>query len=243
MTEKPPSRRDPIIARREGGVSEPRQETYSEVVAKVDTPKKGGRLTLMVIVFLVVGLVGLAGFSWQQSQAQAILQQRFDDLAAKIDSTDESLNQSGAALSIKLADQQTELSKHWSEIKKLWGVSNDRNKKSIDALKSATAGLKKNYQTLSKTTASNKASQKKLAAQVNETGGASLATAARIDEVDELLGKFAGAQQQASKAMERKQLLFESRLRANERAIESIDAFRKQTNQTLDRLQQNPAIL
>ena len=56
---------------------------------------------------------------------------RFDELESRLMSTDESVSQSGAALQLKLSKHESDLKRHWSEIRKLWGVSNDRNKTNI----------------------------------------------------------------------------------------------------------------
>lgn len=252
MTEKNVPRRDPIVARRDGDLGEPSQVHNRDSFAGSDSgrignakpgkAKTGSPLLLLIIILLSFCLGGLGWFSWQQSHAQALLQQRFDDLAAKIDSTDESLSQSGAALSVKLSDQQAELTKHWSEIKKLWGVANDRNKKAISAVeKSIAQGIKERRQ-LEKTLSATGADQKKLTARLSELGSDSLATVARLDELDERVGRLGDSQQKVLQSVDQKQRGFESRLRDTENAIKSIDAFRRQTNQSLDALRQVPAI-
>ncbi|MBV1931072.1 MAG: hypothetical protein KUG71_05080 [Porticoccaceae bacterium] len=252
MTEKNVPRRDPIVARRDGDLGEPTQAHNPDSFAGSDNDRRGNGkpgkaktgspLLLFVTLLLSICLGGLGWFSWQQSQAQALLQQRFDDLAAKIDSTDESLSQSGAALSVKLSDQQAELTKHWSEIRKLWGVANDRNKKAISAVEQSIAQSIKKRQKLEKTVSATGADQKKLTARLDELGSDSLATVARYDELDERVGRLSDSQQKVLQLVDQKQRGFESRLLDTEKAIKSIDAFRRQTNQSLDALRQVPAI-
>ncbi len=257
--------REPIVARRDGDVRAPRRDNrkntsesdfqddsqgdyqgsarrgsqgnYKESFARVDKPKTGGSLLIVLVILLAVGLAGLGWFAWQQSQAQAVLQQRFDELAGKIESTDESLNQSGAALSVKLLDHSKQLETQWSEIKKLWGVTNDRNKKAIEALQLAIAESDKAAQKLTKNLATLADADKKLSGKISELGSSSLAATARIDAVAERVDQLDGAQQRLRQVEERQRSL-ESRLKTNETAIESIDAFRRQTNQTLNTLRQ-----
>lgn len=257
--------REPIVARRDGDVRAPRrdnrkntsesgfpdgsqrdypdssrrgsQDNYKESFARVDKPKTGGSLLIVLVILLAVGLAGLGWFAWQQSQAQAVLQQRFDELAGKIESTDESLNQSGAALSVKLLDHSKQLETQWSEIKKLWGVTNDRNKKAIEALQLAVAESDKAAQKLTKNLGSLADADKKLSGKISELGSSSLAATARVDAVAERVDQLDGAQQRLRQVEERQRSL-ESRLKTNETAIESIDAFRRQTNQTLNTLRQ-----
>ncbi len=251
MAEENVPRRDPIVARRDGDLGEPPQvhnrdgfaDRHSSRIgntkpgkAKTDSP-----ILLLIILLLSVCLGGLGWFSWQQSQAQALLQQRFDDLAAKIDSTDESLSQSGAALSVKLSDQQTELTKHWSEIKKLWGVANDRNKKAINAVEESIAQSVTALQKLEKIVSTRGVEQKKLSARLDQLGSDTLATVARFDELDERVDRLSNSQQKILQSVDQKQRGFENRLMDTENAIKSIDAFRRQTNQSLDALRQAPA--
>ena len=242
MTDEKLLRRDPIVARRADDLGEPRQANYRDANQSIKEVKKNSVLMLVLIFVLTICLAGTAWFSWQQSQAQALLQYRFDDLAAKIESTDESLSQSGAALSIKLVDQQKELAKHWSEIKKLWGVSNDRNKKAITALQQADqAGTKKSVELTKKLSLLN-GEQIKLTTMMGELGSDSLASVAKIDEIGVRVDQLNGSQQKMNQSVEQRRRALDNRLRSVEKAIESIDSFRRQTNQTLDSMRQAPSV-
>lgn len=272
MAEDKFKQREPIVARRDSDVRAPRQDDRhgnssasgfqndaerdfqrgserglpgnKQSFARVDKPKTGGSVLVFLVILLALGLAGLAWFVWQQSQAQAMLQQRFDELAGKIESTDESLNQSGAALSVKLLDHSKQLETQWSEIKKLWGVANDRNKKAIEELQLAAAEsdkasqkLTKNLATLTNNLATLADADKKLSGRIGELGSGSLAATARIEAVAERVDQLDGAQQRLRQLEERQRAL-EGRLQTNETAIQSIDAFRRQTNQTLNTLRQ-----
>ena len=76
-------------------------------------------------------MLAVSWFGWQQYQQFVDLQQRFAVLDSRLNNTDESVNQSGAAMQINIGKHSEELKKHWSEIKKLWGVANDKNKTKI----------------------------------------------------------------------------------------------------------------
>lgn len=237
------SRREPIVARRDGDFTDAPEKGYQATFASVDAPesRRGGGVTWFVIVLLMLSLAGLAWFSWQQSQQQALLQKRFDTLAAKIDSTDQSLSQSGAALSVKLSDQQKELNKHWSEIKKLWGVANDRNKKSITSLESSVAAANQANKQLQKNLDSLQSRQARAAATLEELRSSVLVAGARVDEVAERVETARAGQQRLAQDVEQKLQGLESRLRASEKNMESVDAFRRQTNQTLEALRSGQA--
>lgn len=227
---------DPIVARRDGdlGGRPADKPRVSNTIAK--TANKPTTSIRLLAAILALGLVGLSWFSWQQSVQQAQLQQRFNELASKIDSTDELLSQSGTVLSIKLVEQQEELDKHWSEIKKLWGVANDRNRKAIKALEQTAAASVNKHRELANKLTSATAESRKLSAQIGKVGSDSLASVVRIDELDERIDQVYKASQKLRITVETKQRSFESRLRENEQAIEAIDAFRRQTNQSLEAL-------
>ena len=232
---------DPIVARRDG---DPHRQNVDKPRVSNSATKTPGKLTALmgpVMAILVVALIGLGWFSWQQSVQQALLQQRFNQLASKIESTDELLSQSGTALSVKLLTQQEELDNHWSEIKKLWGVANDRNKKAIKALEQADAVSASTHKKLTNGLAATVTEQQKLTGRMGEIGSESLASAVRIDELDERIEQVDKATQKLRDNLEPKQRSFESKLQANEKAIESIDAFRRQTNQSLEALRQSRA--
>lgn len=236
------SRREPIVARRDGNLTDAPPKGYQATFASVDPPKtrKGGGAVWVVMFLLILGLAGLGWFSWQQSQQQALLQKRFDELAAKIESTDESLSQSGAALSVKLSDQQKELEKHWSEINKLWGVANDRNKKSIKALQKSVAAADNANKQLQKSLDSLKSTHDKTASTLGELRSSILAAGAEVDEIAERVETALAGQQKLDRNVDQKLRGLESRLRTNEKAMESVDAFRRQTNQTLEALRSSP---
>lgn len=240
MTDDASSRREPIVARRDLDLGETKARKRIRATAGEDSASSGGGKFILAILLtaVTVGLVGLGWFSWQQSVHQALLQNRFDALAAKIESTDESLSQSGAALSVKLADQQQALEKHWSEIRKLWGVSNDRNKRSIKALEAAVAEAGKLNSKQSSDVAGLQKALQALSQKLAEQGGDSLAVTIRLDELDQRIGQLTKAQLALREALEAKQVALDRRIKASETAIDSIDAFRRQTNQTLNALRQ-----
>ena len=234
------------MARRDSDLTEAPARSYQATFASVEPPviRKGGNSGALwaVIVLLVLSLVGLGWFSWRQSQQQAVLQQRFDDLASKIDSTDESLSQSGAALSVKLTDHQKELEKHWSEIKKLWGVANDRNKKSIEALQASAAAADKTSKQLQKNLEGLQSKHDKVASTMGELRASVLASGARLDEIAERVEVATAGQQKYGRDIETKLQGLETRVRANEKAMEAVDAFRRQTNQSIEALRSSQMV-
>ena len=257
MTKDKSSRREPFIARRDESAplqadlsaqkKKPRPASFQTAAA----PKKFGFIVLCFIVALLsVCLAALSVFSWRQSQSQQYLLQRFEDLGGRLESSDESVAQSGAALLIKLSKQEDTLATHWSEIKKLWGVTNDRNKKAIKALQltdgETKKGLKKTQQTLAslQTNLSNvQALLKTVQADVKKASSASLVASAQTDDfhrqLTRLESKLKVVDSEAAslqKLIEKNRQSQSLRLTGFEQAVKSIDAFRRQTNEKFSRL-------
>ncbi len=257
MTKDKPSRREPFIARRDESAplqtdlaaqkKKPRPASSQPAAA----PKKLGFIVLCFIVALLsVCLAALSVFSWRQSQSQQYLLQRFEDLGGRLESSDESVAQSGAALLIKLNKQEETLATHWSEIKKLWGVTNDRNKKAIKALQLSDGetkkGLKKTQQTLASLQANLSSVQTRLKtvqADVKKVSSASLVASAQTDDFHRQLAslesKLKAVDSEAAslqKLIEKNRQSQSLRLTEFEQAVKSIDAFRRQTNEKFSRL-------
>ena len=208
---------------------------------------KGGLPTLALAVVVLVSL----GIIWKQSGEINELRSQFDELDALIKSTDESLSESGTALSLKLREQSETLDKHWSEIKKLWGVSYDRNRKAIEENKSlaekasATAGeaksaaeqakaaAAKQQQALAQATEANKALQselKALQASVKNLSNASLATTVQLEELEARLA--------AIDSLKKDLAGLKSRVADTEAGIKAMDVYRSQINQQLMQMRQ-----
>ena len=191
----------------------------------------GGGKVLIAIV--LAGLVGAAAFGGTQFVALSSnhndLQQRFEALESRLSSTDESVTQSGAAMQLKISTQADELKKHWSEIKKLWGVTNDINKGKIDSNKKDIVFLASKRAALEKSIANLSARVDKENRSLTNLSGNYLAISADIDAVNASMRKLSdkvAALQSSLSGIDRQ-------LKANAEAIESMDAFRRQTNQKI----------
>ena len=135
------------------------------------------------------------------------LQKSFNKLEANIISTD---------ITAQLGEQDSKLDKHWSEIKKLWGIAYDRNSKSIKKIKTSVAYQKQDIDSInSKLEKSNKS--------MNSLVNSSLATKL---EVNDLVLKI-GSQSEKS---------LEARILENEKAIKAIDAHRLSINRDIQQL-------
>lgn len=238
MTDNNNPRREPLVARRDVDVSAARPEKFRSPPSGPQAVKTS-KVLVFVVVLLMAGCAALAWFGWQQHQSHRTLQTRFDALSQKIQSTDASLSESGAALSVKLVDQEEEMKKHWSEIRKLWGVANDRNKNAIKSLEDTIAENTKSQKKLAGSIQEVVQAQKKLRTLVGELGGDSLAAVARIEEISERIDEVVSDQSVMRNSLEQKLRKVEQKIQAHDLAIESIDAFRRQTNAAISAIQQS----
>jgi len=194
----------------------------------------------LLIALLFIGLLGAGGFGWLQfdalSKNHTDLQQRFDALESRLSSTDESMSQSGAALQLKISKQGESLERHWAEIKKLWGVTNDINKGKIETNKKDIAFLATKRTAVEKSIAGLSARVDKENRSLTNLSGNYLAITADIDGINtaarNLSDKIASLEGALTK--------IDRQLKSNAEAIESMDAFRRQTNQKIYNLENKP---
>ena len=196
----------------------------------VSSGLSGGWAFLVWLALL--GLIGAAGFAWLEYQHlggkhQSLLQ-RFDALESRLSSTDESVTQSGAALQIKISRQGDDLAKHWSEIKKLWGVTNDINKGKIDKNRADVAFLSSQLIPL-------QAAVKKDSKIIDSLGESYLGFSADLDAANEHLRTYADGLNSIQKSL----ATTEAQIKNNAEAVESMEAFRRQINQKIYALEQD----
>lgn len=207
--------------------------------------KSIGLIWKFLVLILICGLGGLGYFFVEQTERLSLLQGRFDELEAKIVSTDESLNESGTALAVKLKDQGETLDKHWSEIKKLWGVSHDRNRKKIEVQEKTLAAQSKTVKNLQ---ASMSARKKEITALTGKVDKASQSMETVVNsslatklEMNDLVGQSQQINDQVNnleKSVESLKQNLSTRVAGNEEAINAIDAYRLQVNRDIQLLKQ-----
>lgn len=201
----------------------------------------GSRILVTILTLAVLGLAAYSIHLDQQStQARTAfenLQARFDHLEGQIMSTDESLSESGAAIQAKLREVD-------SEIRKLWGVANDRNRKAIEANEEAIKKLNASVSQVEETQRGQTGTISSLRSKVDgferNIGSANtevLAAKAEIEQIKERLNTVNAAAERIDATANRVNSL-DNRVRAHEEAIQSIDAFRRQTNQSLLQIRQ-----
>ncbi len=200
-------------------------------------------------LILAIGALAYSGYlTWQFTEAQKELvaaQNRVTNLEARLDLNSNESNETVDEIRDKLkwAD---------SEIRKLWGVSQDTNRKKITANEDALAALKKQVSATEKDAATARASANNIKTELEK----------RIAAMDKQLGASAAELQKSQKALqdlaangERLQSLsmdvqrvsqqlpglkdLAVRVKTNEDAIAAIDAYRRNINRDILQLKQS----
>lgn len=204
-------------------------------------PAKAKRSGMAVFAFLLalVG-IGTASFSvWQLQESQKALAAsngRIAELEARLNLTSTESDQSVTKIHEKLdwAD---------SEIRKLWGVAHDTNRKAI-------ATNKSDVQTVSKVANTAAADAKKanqlasshqstLSTLQTRTGEQQLVLTRATEEIDALEQRLREVTDQANalgSQVDELQNSLAPRVATNEEAIEAIDAFRRSANRDIQQL-------
>lgn len=248
-----PERDERISANRSNGPQpkpqkKSREATY-EPPKKTRAPNPLGKLATIALAFAFLALLALFAL---QHQNLASLQAQFSALQSKIDTTDESLNQSGAALGLRLQKQEemlkgqdSKIRTHFSEIDKLWAARKKINE-SLSELDGKLSSVDKKLAGFDKTIASTVNENKTLATKLRGD-----VEALRREVLSIKLG-IEGIEAQNDKALAKVATLdtelrnwraqTDKRLASTEEAIRAIDAFRRSTNAELLKLRgQTPA--
>lgn len=206
----------------------------------------------LAVVLLVVAVYLFREMQQVQAKLDATLDQssqQLGNLASQLSATDESLSQSSGKVRETLAF-------HDSEIRKLWDVSNKRNKDWIQANQAAIADMKKQYAAQAKTVAALQSeidalkkqnqqyvlqrnqmqTQLDLASEsVRQAEAAVAAHKKVVDQVGQILPPL-----KTLAALQAKGQGLEARLADIDAAIAAIDVYRRQVNTRLDRIEGTP---
>ncbi len=198
-------------------------------------PVKSG-LAVFALLVALIG-VGAAGFSvWQLQISQKKLNDaegRIAELEGRLNLTSSESDQSVTAIHEKLkwAD---------SEIRKLWGVSNDKNKKAIEQSKAAITKLKSDVKTAS---ANAKAARDAGELQKASVGKLKTLTNEQQLVLTQLSDDVANTKKQVNQLNELETKISSldglmTRVKTNEEAIQAIDSFRRSANADIQQIKQ-----
>lgn len=233
----------PIIPTRDDVVSRPPARKKSGAGAKGGSHKggrSGGGAGLVARLFIVISLVvaGVAcAWAWQLQQelltAQGVLadyESRIGDLEDRLSDTDEGMNQSAAAMAVKIKEL-------YSEVDKLWASAWRRNKAKIADLEKSSSSHASQLATLGKTDKDYSAQLKSLAADIERLRNVAgdlegLVSSAKANQ--ELLERLGDDVSRATLEVAKLQ----KRVQAGEEWQGSVDGFRRQVNQSLLQLRE-----
>jgi DNA repair exonuclease SbcCD ATPase subunit len=193
---------------------------------------------LAFILALAAG--GFAGFVyWQLQLSQQQVQKNAAALAAaeaRVVELEKRLALSGDESSQSITALQANIKENASEIRKLWGVSNDRNRKAIAQLEERATALEKNLggvdgrikSAVSELTGELKVLSDLVEAQQTSIQSADQAVKSQVQNLAALTKKLEQLEQSDND--------LRKKVQAHEEAIKAVDAFRLQVNRELIRL-------
>jgi chromosome segregation ATPase len=242
MTEHDDSSLDhipPIIPTRDDVVSRGHQKAKAGTRGRKATPSGGSGLgtRLVIVVTLVVAAVATA-WAWQQQQeldagnlVMARYEDRISDLEDRLSDTDEGMNQSAAAIAVRVKEL-------YSEVDKLWASAWRTNKAKIAALEKSNSALGSQLSTLGNTDKAYSAQLQSLAADI----GALRRVAGELETLVASAKSNQAAMEQLGDDVSRITLELAKLQKSSATTRDwraSVDGFRKQVNQSLLKLQQS----
>jgi chromosome segregation ATPase len=128
-----------------------------------ETPATSSSPSWVAILFLLVVIVAAAGYwSAQQYKVLQQSQNRIAELESRLSATGEDMDQSAAALQVKVSELSAKTEDLWSQMDKLWASAWRRNQSEIGELNKTVMSLKasteKSTKSLSSETANNNTS-------------------------------------------------------------------------------------
>ncbi|MEM1232063.1 MAG: hypothetical protein AAGI15_16095 [Pseudomonadota bacterium] len=205
----------------------------------------GGSVAVsLILVILLAGLMVAGWFVANQQQMLTAAQSQRAEAEARLATLEDRLRVTDEVMSEAGADTKSELGRWESEIRKLWAVSNERNKGWIQGNQAA---LKKQDGVLAKISGQ----QQSLANQLTELETALKAQGALREELgaltkrmDELVGTQRDLVDKVNAARQTVASLqsgLANRVTENEQAVASMDAYRLQLNNRLAELERRLA--
>ena len=229
---------NPIIAERDdmigGSLSNNKGDLSTGKTASRVTPTGMSAAWKFIVLMTLFGLLVGTFFGWQQYQIFSQLQDRFEILDSRLNNTDESVIQSGAAMQVSISKQGDELKKHWNEIRKLWGVANDKNKGKIDKNRKDIAFLASKRNELEASITELQAMIEKEGKTLQNVSENYFGLSADIEALNEALRNHRNALNKVQTSLTQQG----RQLQNNSEAIKSVDGFRRQINQKLLVLEQ-----
>ncbi|WP_308368166.1 MULTISPECIES: hypothetical protein [unclassified Microbulbifer] len=202
--------------------------SFREPAAEPEERSGGGGVSMLAVVALILALAGLGAAAflynqWQLSRVALVdAESRIVELEKRFEMSDEESSASVEVLNAKAKENS-------SEIRKLWGVAYDTNRKNIAANTGAAAANKKQLASLASQVKGMESSVKKIAAVESSLTELRKSNTESQRELKDSLARL-----ERQLASVRSDLT--ARVGANEEAVESIDAYRRSVNRDLVQL-------
>ncbi len=187
-----------------------------------------------IALALALAALALSGYLfWQTRQAQ----DKFEASLAHLTTTEKrvvelesKLSMAGDESTQSMAVLQANVKENASEIRKLWGVSNDRNRKAIEELKATSTRLSKSLQEVDSNLKKNREELSGEIKVIADLVDAQQSAIAKVDRAFTSQSKNITGQLEKIDSLETD---MRRRMTATEEAIRSIDAFRAQINREI----------
>ncbi|MBC6905577.1 hypothetical protein DWB84_08930 [Saccharophagus sp. K07] len=247
-------RRDPIIStlpldRDESPTQKGKAQAIAQSTRPVPPPVSSRPVVVRsplgpIALIVALAAAGFAGFLyWQLDQTQQSLQKSASALAAadarivaadaRIAELEKRLALSDDESSQSLTALQVQVKENAGEIRKLWGVANDRNRKAITQLETKVSALEKNFAGVDgkiKTALADVTGELKVLSELVD------AQQAVINSADKAYKTQAQTLTNLSNQFDKLDNDLRKKVTSHEEAIKAIDAFRVQVNRELIQL-------
>ena len=177
--------------------------------------EKGGMILAIVFIIILFGMLFLSLWVGQISKNTGV---NTTDLESRLINLEEEFQLADEVSTEFLTDTGAQLQFLDKEIKKLWDLSNKRNKANISKIFAELDGLKKQNQELNKTIKGLKGDFKELSSE--------------LDSLEGITNKL-NVESEEYKALALQINTLQRRLLLLDETIEAFDNYRKQTNQSI----------
>lgn len=227
----------PSLAPSQDDIESRRTTRRGEPLPARTSGSAGGVVMNVVMALLIAGLTACGWFIATQNDAMLAAQAERDEAVGRLQRIEERLSMTDAALDETESETQTQLSYWESEIRKLWDVSNKRNKAWIEENQSAIAGIRQSIERQTRTLDQVQAQAAELR-KAMETQDAVLEQLTLIDRrTSDLLTQQrtltdgVNTLRQTTAAMQRQ-------VEDNREGVASTDAFRREMVSRMTRMQE-----
>lgn len=209
-----------------------------------------------VTVCLLIACVSLSFYSYQQQQTIEKNELRLAALEGRLSNTDESLSQSSVAMQLRLVELKERTDELWTQMDKLWASAWRRNQTELKDLskqfaetqnqvsgfakdntkyQQVLADLGKDLKTEAQKTKQLETNLTKQTAQVEGLKDQAATIEKQLSQMKQSASKLAQTDEQLAELKKQQQQL-QQQMQETHEWIESNNAFRKKTNQTLNLL-------